>query len=297
MQTPIRSRLAPTPSGFLHRGNAFSFLLTWLLVRQSGGYLHLRIDDLDSERIRTAYIQDIFDTLEWLEIDYDTGPRSVEDFVQNWSQKRRLAIYHQALEKLREQGNLYICECSRSTLGAFAENGVYTGLCRNKNLNFDAPLTAWRFYSPSVTESYFFDYEQGEMRVNVAELTGDVVVRRKDGIPAYQIASLVDDELDETTLIVRGMDLLPSTAIQIALAQTLGWKRFPSATFLHHQLLMDANQQKLSKSHGSSSLREMREHGIKPSEVYQLVAMRIGITARVETLTELLDAFATFRHG
>jgi glutamyl/glutaminyl-tRNA synthetase len=264
-------------------------------VRQSGGHLHLRIDDLDSDRIRVAYIQDVFDTLEWLEIDYDTGPRSVEDFVQNWSQKRRLAIYYQVLEKLREQGDIYVCECSRSTLGAFAESGVYTGLCRNKNLSFDAPLTAWRFYSPSSTESCFFDNEQGEMCVNVAELSGDVVVRRKDGIPAYHIASLVDDELDETTLIVRGMDLLPSTAIQIALAQTLSWKHFPSATFVHHQLLMGANQHKLSKSHGSSSLKEMREQGVKPSEVYRLVATSVGITTRVQTLTELLDAFVTLK--
>ena len=296
MQIPIRSRLAPTPSGFLHCGNAFSFLLTWLEVRSGGGLLHLRIDDLDSDRVRTAYIQDVFDTLEWLEIDYDTGPRSVEDFLQNWSQKRRLAAYNQALEQLRKQGDVYVCKCSRSTPSAFAENGVYAGLCRNKNVPFDTPLTSWRFYSPSRTESRFFDKKYGEICVNIAELAGDIIVRRKDGIPAYHIASLVDDELDETTLIVRGMDLLPSTAIQITLAQTLGWKRFPSATFVHHQLLTGANGQKLSKSHGSSSLKEMREQGAKPSDVYHLVATHIGITTRVRTLTELLNAFVTLKH-
>jgi glutamyl/glutaminyl-tRNA synthetase len=290
MQTPIRSRLAPTPSGFLHRGNAFSFLLTWLLVRSQGGQLHLRIDDLDANRIRTEYIQDVFDTLEWLEMDYDTGPRSVEDFGQNWSQKRRSVEYHQALERLREQDYLFACVCSRSTEGAFTADGVYAGMCRNKEHSFDAPNTAWRVRSAHLTESRFVDTERGEIYADVAEMLGDVVVRRKDGIPAYQIASLVDDERDGMTLIVRGMDLLSSTAMQSALAQALGMTSFPNAIFLHHVLLLDDKAQKLSKSHDSSSLKEMRNQGAKPSDVYQLVAAHIGINARAQTLQELLEA-------
>ncbi len=294
----LRSRLAPTPSGFLHRGNAFSFVLTWLLTRSSaGGSLHLRIDDLDAERIRLEYIHDIFETLEWLGVDYDSGPRSAQDFEQSWSQKRRIKAYTQVLTRLQEQNLLFVCECSRRTVGAFTEQGVYagiyTGICRTKELPFDEPNCAWRFRSESSTESRLVDMMQGEMRLHSADVIGDAVVRRKDGIPAYHIASLVDDELDEINFIVRGQDLLPSSVVQQALARHLDYQHFLSARFVHHPLLLDGASQKLSKSKGADSLKAMRENAQTPYEIYQSVATFCGISAPIRTIAELLDAFGS----
>ncbi|TAE25383.1 MAG: tRNA glutamyl-Q synthetase [Candidatus Kapaibacterium sp.] len=291
---PFRSRIAPTPSGFLHRGNAFSFVLTWLLTRSSaGGSLHLRIDDLDAERIRPEYIQDIFETLEWLGVDYDSGPRSVQDFDKNWSQKRRVEAYTQALARLREQRLVFACECSRRTVGAFTEQGLYTGICRTKELLFDEPNYAWRFRSESSAESHLVDIVQGEMRLHSTDVIGDAVLRRKDGIPAYHIASLVDDELDGINFIVRGQDLLPSSVVQQALARHLGYEHFLRVAFLHHPLLLDGASQKLSKSKGADSLKAMRENAQTPHEIYQSVALFCGISAPIRTITELLNAFAS----
>lgn len=277
--TTVRSRLAPTPSGYLHVGNAFSFVLTWLLTRAQNGSLHLRIDDLDSDRTRPEYIRDIFETLEWLGLDYDSGPRSEEDFRQNWSQRRRLSEYNKALIRLREQNDLFACECSRSTALAFSENGIYTGLCRNKQIPLDKAQTAWRFRSDQDSKVHFLDLEQGEYSTNTALAMGDVVLRRKDGIPAYQIASLTDDILDGITFIVRGSDLLPSTAVQCVLAQRLQWSSFQNVQFLHHHLLSDAKGKKLSKSQGAESLKAWREAGRTPHKIYTLVAEYLGITS------------------
>jgi glutamyl-tRNA synthetase len=298
--TLLRSRLAPTPSGCLHEGNAFSFVLTWLLTRSEGGFLHLRIDDLDSDRSRPEYIDDIFETLEWLGLDYDSGPRSVEDFVQHWSQYRRIDAYNQALERLREQDCLFVCECSRSTPNAFLENGVYAGLCRRKNLPFSQQQAAWRFRSELSNEAVFTEMGQGKRSFNVAEMMGDVILRRKDGIPAYQIASLVDDVFDNITFIVRGNDLLPSTAVQCALAEKLGFTGFLNGTFLHHLLLRDESAQKLSKSKGARSLRAWREKGTPPHSIYRAVAEYCGIAEQnvkenISTAQELLAEYQALR--
>lgn len=297
---PLHTRIAPTPSGYLHRGNAFSFVLTWLFARSDGGTLHLRIDDLDADRTRPEYIADVLETLAWLGLDYDTGPRSVQDFQANWSQRRRLDAYTQALEQLREQGDLFACTCSRRTEGAFSESGIYTGLCRNTQHSFSQNDVAWRFRSENASnEAEFTDIERGKIRINTSATMGDVVLRRKDGIPAYHIASLIDDELDGITFIVRGNDLLPSTAVQCALAERLylcGFPihSFPKVHFLHHPLLLDAEQKKLSKSHGAAPLKVFREQGGTPHEIYRSVAEYLKIPEPVQTLQELLTAFEMF---
>lgn len=176
----IVSRIAPTPSGYLHAGNAYNFILTYLLTRSLGGVLHLRIDDYDLGRYRREFVQNIFDMLEFLGLDYDKGAKNVSDFEQNFSFKTRAKRYENALEKLDK---IYICECTRATKDAY-ENGIYTKICKDKKLNFTKDKTAIRL---SVDEN-------DELGRQVAAQMGDFVIYKKDFTPAYNFASVIDDE-------------------------------------------------------------------------------------------------------
>ncbi|HNT28508.1 MAG TPA: glutamate--tRNA ligase family protein, partial [bacterium] len=145
----MRSRLAPTPSGYLHIGNAFSFIVTWTLARRLGGTLLLRIDDLDTDRKRPDFVADIFDNLDWLGLDRQEGPRDIAEFDAAWSQDRRMPLYRAAMERLKTiPGTLFACECSRGQLAHSGATGRYPGACRDKGLSLDAPGTKLRFRAP-----------------------------------------------------------------------------------------------------------------------------------------------------
>lgn len=288
----LRSRLAPTPSGYLHLGNAFSFVLTWLLVRKQHGRLHLRIDDLDRERAKPEYYDDIFTTLAWLGLDYDSGARSRQDCLANWSQKHRLTAYNAALMRLVDAGDVFVCDCSRSLLAQTAPNGLYPGTCRSKNLPLASTDAAWRVRTDGNTSVNFHDARAGSVTTDIATNLGDFIVRRRDGVPAYHIASLVDDTHDQMTFIVRGADLLASTAAQIFLAERLTFTAFTRTTFLHHPLLLESPERKLSKSHHSLSLRAMRENGTTAEEVIGRIASMLGIVLPRPSLQALLEAFS-----
>ena len=189
----IVSRLAPTPSGYLHLGNAFSFILTWLLVRRLGGKLHLRIDDLDAPRLNQDCLEDIFIQLEWLGLDYDTGPQGPDDHLRHFSQSLRLEEYMSALEEIRESGLLYACSCSRKQYLSKSKNGQYPGTCREKKLDFNQLGMAWRFRSETEIFPEKIDLLKGSQEEYQFPFLGDAIMRRKDGLPSYQIASLVDD--------------------------------------------------------------------------------------------------------
>ncbi|MBC7446694.1 MAG: tRNA glutamyl-Q synthetase [Hymenobacteraceae bacterium] len=251
----VRSRLAPTPSGYLHAGNALNFLLTEALVERAGGRLHLRIDDLDGARVRPAYLANIFDTLHWLGIRWDSGPHNVADFQAHYSQHLRLDRYAALLAALvARPGLVYACTCSRAqvaaTTGPNGPNGQYAGTCRDKHLPLTTANAVWRVRVPPEATVQFTDGFLGSRTLDVAELVGDFVIRKKDGLPAYQTASLADDIADGITLIVRGEDLLPSTAAQLWLAAQAGsgWAAFADVRFYHHPLLLDSAGRKLSKS-------------------------------------------------
>jgi len=269
-----RLRYAPTPSGYLHIGNALNFTLNWLVARLNGGTILLRIDDLDADRKRPEYIEDVFESLTWLGLDWDKGPACTPelrsgtlperssgvqalDFEKNWSQHQRLPFYFKALEKLRETGHLFACQKSRRDLAPFG--GGYPPEFRDQNLHLDDPDVAWRMATP--TDSVLPDF----------------IVRRRDGIPAYQIASVVDDLHFGITHAVRGADLESSTLVQTYLAQCLGQEDFLKIKFLHHPLLTDATGEKLSKSVGATSLRAMRQDRVGPEEVFRQVAEMLGI--------------------
>lgn len=286
----VRSRLAPTPSGFLHAGNGMNFILTWALTRAFGGRLLLRIDDLDKARYRREYVEDIFATLEWLGIDYDEGPESVEDFEQKWSQHHRLERYAKLLTELRAEGLLFACDCSRRAIRSISPNGNYPGTCLKRNLPFEQEKVAWRIQAPAAAQAVtVIDWKEGYQNAELYKIDA-FVVRQKNGFPAYQIASLADDVYFGINFIVRGKDLWESTLSQLYLANVLRQDDFSDCRFFHHSLLRDDNGEKMSKSAGSNALRTWREEGRPPSFLYQLAAPLLGLQLGISDGQELVQA-------
>lgn len=285
----MRTRFAPTPSGFLHIGNAYNFILTWILARQEDGQILLRIDDIDSTRTKDEYIEDIFQSIEWLGLDYDNGPFSVDDFHKNWSQKLRNHRYDAAFNSLKQHDDLFACQCSRKQILKTSPNGIYTGECRNAQISFEEPEAAIRiktYDTPIIIEDLFI----GDLALNLNEVMKDFIIRRKDGIYAYQLASLIDDIDDNIDFIVRGEDLVESTAAQTFLANKLELDNFEDIEFLHHPLLIDENGQKLSKSSGADSIKTLRESGVTPQDIYSDFAeFYLGQEIRINSIDELLQ--------
>jgi glutamyl/glutaminyl-tRNA synthetase len=265
-----RTRLAPTPSGYLHLGNAASFVMTTKLARSVGAKILLRIDDLDRDRVRPEYIEDIFQTLRWLDIPWDEGPQDAVDFDTSWSQRHRRELYGDALSQLREKGHLFACTCSRSQL-ALNESMGYPGTCRHSNIPLDTPGAAWRLYTPDNVQVNLNDFHEGERLLTIPDAVRFAVIRKKDGEAAYQLSSVVDDLHFGVDLIVRGQDLLDSTIIQLYLASLLNAPAFLNATFLHHPLMTVADGTKLSKSADAYSIQAMRAAGKAPRDVYQAI--------------------------
>lgn len=280
-QNQPRSRIAPTPSGYLHLGNAVNFLITWVLVRQRGGRLKLRIDDADSARCRPEYIEDIFRQLDWLGLDWDEGPEGPGDLRERYSQRLRFARYRALLEGLRQAGHTYYCDCSRAEIRGQVGSGVYPGLCRRRS-----PREGDLVERLLVPENTVVEVER--KKIDLGSSMGDFVLWRRDDSPAYQLASLADDLDDGINFIVRGNDLLVSTAAQIFLAGLLDQNDFARASFLHHQLLLGLEGAKLSKSDQALSLEGMRRLGATREDIYQAVAPYLGIAPeRVISLTDL----------
>lgn len=272
----VKTRIAPTPSGYLHLGNVVSFAITWALARQQQGTVILRIDDLDNARFRPEYLQDIFDTLDFMGIDYDEGPKSPADFEQHYSQHLRLPQYHTFLEQLVQQDVVYACPCSRTEISAVSPEGLYPLTCRNEQLALDTPETAWRIRIPENTLITFHDELLGNCRIALDLEMPDFVVRRKDRLPAYQVASLCDDMEMGINLVVRGEDLMLSTAAQLFLAQQTGSDDFMQAKFLHHPIIRTGEGNKLSKSDDALSVTEMRKAGLNTTELWQKIAHSLG---------------------
>ncbi|MEE4137317.1 MAG: glutamate--tRNA ligase family protein [Desulforhopalus sp.] len=278
---PPRSRIAPTPSGHLHLGNAVNFLITWVLVRQRGGRLKLRIDDADSARCRPEYIEDIFRQLDWLGLDWDEGPEGPGDLRERYSQRLRFGRYRVMLVGLRQAGHTYFCGCSRAEIREQVGSGVYPGLCRRRPSR-DGDLVE-RLLVP---ENTLIEVEK--KRIDLASSMGDFVLWRRDDSPAYQLASLADDLDDGINFIVRGSDLLVSSAAQIFLAGLLGRKSFARIRFHHHRLLVGHDGAKLSKSDQALSLEGMRRLGATRRDIYQAAAPYLGMAAeQVGSLNDL----------
>jgi len=284
LSLPIVGRLAPTPSGYLHLGNAVNFVLTWLLVRQGGGQLHLRIDDLDRARLRRPYLENIFRVIDWLGIDYDYGPSGPDEFLQHYSQLLHLPAYNAVLRRLRQQPDRL--EASRRSRTAETSSEAVA--------DFDTPGVAWRARVPAAATIAWADGWQGATQVLLGQLMPDFVVRKKDAVAAYQLASVVDDLRLGTSLVVRGLDLLPSTAAQLWLAAQLPeTQSFEAARirFFHHRLLTDAAGHKLSKSTQAGTDQGVLGLPGGPRVVYEAVAQLLGLEpAAGESLATLQQA-------
>lgn len=264
------TRLAPTPSGFIHTGNIFNFLLNWLWARSNNGKVLLRIDDADAERKRDKYIDDIFRVLDWLVLDWDIGPTGPDDFEKNWSQTNRTELYNTILTELAEKNLLFACECSRKN---------YQCNCAEKNISLSHAGVAWKIKTTGDINIFFTDKNLGSINIDLANSSA-FIVKRKDGIPSYQICSLADDRHFGVTHICRGEDLLSSTAMQLYIDKQLNVPYFNHCTFWHHQLITDAAGNKLSKSAGAfeqSSITEL----IKKEELIAAFARWAGLDEKL----------------
>jgi glutamyl/glutaminyl-tRNA synthetase len=231
------TRLAPTPSGYLHTGNIYNFLLNWLWAKSNQGKVLLRIDDGDAERKRKVYVEDIFRVLDWLGLDWDIGPSGPDDFEKNWSQHRRKEMYEESLLQLVNAAMLFACTCSRKDVCH----------CVEKNIPLSQAGTAWKIKTNENTVVSFHDKILKETAIPIYPF----VVRKKDGFAAYQLCSVADDRYFGITHICRGADLQESTAMQLYLDDALSSPFFRHCILWHHPLIENTKGIKLSKSAGA----------------------------------------------
>lgn len=284
------TRYAPTPSGFIHIGNVYSFIVTYHLAKKHGTKILLRIDDLDQERVKNRYIQDVFDTLDFMELPYDIGPKNLKELKSHFSQNNRLKHYSKALESLKKSQKLFACDCSRKKVEKMHPKGYYTGFCRSRKLSLDQKDISLRFRADMHQDISFKDLNEGHIVGKLPGILTDFVVKRRDGLPSYQLASVVDDLHFGVDLVVRGKDLWGSTLAQVYLSAFLEPNSFAQNTFYHHYLMQDPKNQKISKSAGATSIQSMRKAGKKKEDIYRTIGEWLGIKEQVKSL----DAFGGY---
>ncbi len=287
----IISRFAPTPSGYLHVGNALNLMLTWLIVKGQRGNLRLRIDDLDRLRVKAPYLQDVFDTLNWLGLDWDEGPQHLSDHQQFYTQQQRASLNLEAIDQLIAGGaEVFASTCYRKDILAHSRDGRYPGTCYHQQHQLDVGKTALRIRVPAGTVIYWEDQWAGPQQVDLFAEMGDFVIRRKDGLAAYQIASLVDDEAYGINTIIRGQDLRLSTAAQLFLAQYWPTHPLPKVSWYHHPLIVDQRGEKLSKSGGDMSLQTWRSERTAAA-FYDWVGQTLNLKGPIHDAESLLIAW------
>ena len=293
-----RGRLAPSPTGYLHVGHARTFWTAWQRARAAGGALVLRMEDLDPDRSRKSYAEAALEDLRWLGIRWLEGPDRGGPFGP-YVQSRRRSIYLDAWRKLVRSGSLFPCRCTRKDLEAalaapheatqpgadlhshgklepLDDEPLYPGTCRRFQgyvPQLPGPTMQedespgdmnWRFRVRDGEAVEFIDLNLGPQRFVAGEDFGDFVVWRRDGVPSYQLACVVDDAAMHITEVVRGADLLKSTARQILLNRALGYK---NPDWFHCRLVVDHNGRRLAKRHDSLSLRSLRQRGLTPMNI------------------------------
>jgi glutamyl-tRNA synthetase/glutamyl-Q tRNA(Asp) synthetase len=263
----VTTRFAPSPTGFLHLGHVVNAIYVWGLARALDGRVLLRIEDHDRIRSRPELEAALLEDLDWLGFRADQGRDPIV------RQSDRLASYDAALRQLRQTHRVYACACSRREIGGER----YPGTCRERHLE-EGPGLGLRVALDAGPEA-FDDLLLGPMAHTPADQCGDLLIRDRDGHWTYQFAVTVDDLEDDVTLVIRGADLLESTARQIRLARMLG--RTTPPRFAHHPLVLGASGEKLSKSLGDTGIRELRRAGVPPGEVIGRAAARVGLIGEV----------------
>jgi glutamyl-Q tRNA(Asp) synthetase len=263
MEEMVRTRFAPSPTGYLHLGHVVNAIYVWGVARARGGQVLLRVEDHDRIRSRPEFEAALLEDLDWLGFVPDSGRTPV------CRQSDRTASYERALATLRSNHQVYTCRCSRREIGSER----YPGTCRDRGLS-ESSGGGLRVALPPGTET-FDDALLGTLTQEPAAQCGDLLIRDRDGHWTYQFAVTVDDLQDDVTLVIRGIDLVDSTARQIALGRMLGRRSPPR--FLHHPLILHPGGEKLSKSNRDTGVRELRQAGVSPAEVIGRAAAAVGL--------------------
>jgi glutamyl-tRNA synthetase len=281
----VIGRLTPTPSGYLHLGNARSFLLAWLWAKHAGGQVDLRIEDIDKPRCKPEYTQAAIDDIAWLGLTcQEARAGSASDrSAREWVQSERTTIYRKHLQQLIESGQAYPCTCTRKDIEQASsaphpdDGPIYPGTCRGRWRDAEHAQRetgikpAWRFEFGGIWR--FHDQVQGEVKIDASTL-GDFVLWRRDDLPSYQLAVTVDDAVQGVTQVLRGRDLVASTARQLALYRALGLT--PPDQWAHVPFVQDAGR-RMAKRDGDLSLRQLRESGVPATRVIGLLAFSAGL--------------------
>lgn len=286
-------RLAPSPTGSLHLGNIRSFLLAWLSIRQQQGTIILRIEDIDTPRVKSGVVHSTIEDLRWLGFDWDFGPDQHGGLIGGIStlQSERLPRFRQLLLQLIQDRRVYRCTCTRSQIaqaaasaphepGLFQLDGpIYPGTCRGlmdsnaPEFHFSASDTTalrWAFESGEIS---WFDGVLGQQTANPSKQLGDFIVGRASGLPAYQLAVIVDDHDMGVTEVVRGDDLAVSTYRQIDILTHLRWQ---VPNYYHVPLVLDADGRRMAKRQGDS-LNFFRQQSVSPQVIIGYLAYSLGL--------------------
>ena len=266
-----RGRIAPSPTGYLHVGHARTFWMAQQRAQEHSGALVLRNEDLDPARSKQEFIRAMFDDLHWFGLAWQEGPDIGGRFAP-YNQSERFHVYRAALEQLRDGGFIYPCTCSRKDIQQAAQaphaaddEAIYPGTCRSKqeseiaNSNF-----SWRFQVPDGETISFIDENFGAQSFVAGKDFGDFIIWRHDNVPSYQLAVVVDDAAMQISEVVRGADLLVSTARQLLLYRAL---KLAPPQFFHCPLMTNERGERLAKRHESLSLRSLRASGKSLEEI------------------------------
>ena len=276
-----RGRVAPSPTGYLHLGHAATFWTAYERAREYQGALIFRNEDLDAPRCRAEFARAMIEDLRWYGIQWQEGP-DLGGAYGPYAQSERRESYLAAWRRLLDGGWIYQCECSRKELAQAAtaphddsDEPLYPGTCRDRRLPASqAPVGAnWRFRVPDGERIEFDDKRMGRQSFVAGRDFGDFLVWRRDDVPAYQLAVVVDDAAMRITEVVRGADLLRSTARQILLQRALG---LATPEYFHCPLLTDEKGLRLAKRHDALSLRMLREQGLAPEQVRAMARDRLS---------------------
>ena len=306
MTKPIRTRFAPSPTGFPHVGNIRTALFAWLFARHNGGRFIVRIEDTDAARRVEGAVEAIQDSLKWLGLEWDEGPGVGGDFGP-YFQSQRLGLYRQAAERLVAKGDAYYCYCSPQRLAGMRAEQVkrkqppgYDRLCRclsgeeRAKREAEGITPVIRFRVPLDGFTQFQDLIWGEVKFEHSVLD-DMVLLKSDGYPTYHLANVVDDHLMEISHVLRAEEWISSTPRHILLYQALGCE---PPQFAHLPMLLGRDRAKLSKRHGTVSVAEYREQGYLPEAMLNFLAL-LGwsLDDRTESLSrkELIDNFSLER--
>lgn len=266
----IRTRFAPSPTGYLHIGGARTALFSWLFSKKNGGEFILRVEDTDRERSTDESVEAILQAMQWLDLDYDEGP---------YYQTQRFDRYHEVIQQLLDKDQAYYCNCSKERLEALRNDQMankqkprYDGCCRDKGLTpHDQPDLVVRFRNPQQGEVIFNDLVKGEIRVSNRELD-DLIIARSDGTPTYNLTVVVDDSDMNITHVVRGDDHVNNTPRQINIFHALG---VDIPQFAHVPMILGEDGKRLSKRHGAVSVMQYQEEGYLPEALLNYL-VRLG---------------------